>query len=886
GDLRHANYPLALGHYSRDVIVNAEAALDAALGGVLRQRFDLGIYAGEIGTSEIVLDGVRPPGAIVVGLGPVGELTPERLRLSFATALRRYAVAVAERKTMSDGGKRRSAAFSSVFVGTDGGGVGGQIDSIHAIIRAAIDANRSLKEARLDEKVRIDAIEFVELYEDVAIRAAHVLGDLPGPLAQELKDAEVVEGDPRVIVRPGGRFLRPADPYASGWWQRIGVQRKSQEGTPAGIPADTTTALQFTVLTDRARLEQDVSVGQRALIQQLVTGATGRTVFDPELSAALYRLIVPPPVIDRISRGGDLLFMVDRTGAGYPYELMAEHGRNGPQPLAQSRGVLRQFETSVYRVQPEMARAPQIFIVGNPKTFLWPSLAGAEQEATEVKEIAEKYQLTAVTAPREDADRTIVKLLTGEFRVLHFAAHGQFDPDPMKSGVVVGDRTFITPDLVGRLPLVPELVFLNCCYLGTMGEARPSGPDPRLAASLAEGFIRAGVRAIVAAGWAVSDEAGRTFARTFYEKFLGGGTFGDAVKDARDAARKNHPEFNTWGAYQCYGNPDYRFQLQRDGNQSAGRSAKRFVARSEALQAYRTLASNARSMRLGEVDRLTREFEALREDTAKWAGDGEVQGTCGEICGELEDFERAIEFYRNALKAVPATVPFQSAEQLANLLSRSAAMRYGESGTIGDALQRFDEASSWLDWLEKMLGPSSERFALRGALYKRWAICDAAHRQERAGQSRDAYAEAAKLAKKSYQDLNALALAFVNRSAKELAQLQADIDERRGKLGEDESKGDRDFWDLVAGPDTLLHWQVIHGSLASGSAYADLLQGYERARRAGPSPRQWASVLDHIWFLEVMLGDSRLQCTDATTAAKLGELLAALGRPAKRRASP
>src|SRR5262249_42078633 len=52
GDLRHANYPLALGHYSRDVIVNAEAALDSALGGVLRQRFDLGIYAGDIGTSE------------------------------------------------------------------------------------------------------------------------------------------------------------------------------------------------------------------------------------------------------------------------------------------------------------------------------------------------------------------------------------------------------------------------------------------------------------------------------------------------------------------------------------------------------------------------------------------------------------------------------------------------------------------------------------------------------------------------------------------------------------------------------------------------------------------------------------------------------------------
>ena len=66
----------------------------------------------------------------------------------------------------------------------------------------------------------------------------------------------------------------------------------------------------------------------------------------------------------------------------------------------------------------------------------------------------------------------LTSLMTGEYQIVHIAAHGQYDPDPMKSGVVIGDRLFITPAEVARLPLVPELVFLNCCYLGKMGEAR------------------------------------------------------------------------------------------------------------------------------------------------------------------------------------------------------------------------------------------------------------------------------------------------------------------------------------------------------------------------------------------------------------------------------
>jgi hypothetical protein len=118
-----------------------------------------------------------------------------------------------------------SASFSTVLIGTDGGAFDSVSDSVHAIVRAAFDANRSLREARLGGEVCICGIEFVELYEDVAIRAAQAVAALPGPLARELREDEVVVGHPSMEVYEGGRFLRPTSPYSSGWWQRIAVRR-------------------------------------------------------------------------------------------------------------------------------------------------------------------------------------------------------------------------------------------------------------------------------------------------------------------------------------------------------------------------------------------------------------------------------------------------------------------------------------------------------------------------------------------------------------------------------------------------------------------------------------------------------------------------------------
>ena len=119
--------------------------------------------------------------------------------------------------------------------------------------------------------------------------------------------------------------------------------------------------------------------------------------------------------------------------------------------------------------------------------------------------------------------------------------------------MVIGRDTFLTPGDVEQMRWVPELVFINCCHLGSM-----RGSDKgALAANLGMQFIRMGVRAVVAAGWAVDDAAALAFANTFYRLMLAGETFGEAVRAAREEVWLRYRGVNTWGAYQCYGDPSY-----------------------------------------------------------------------------------------------------------------------------------------------------------------------------------------------------------------------------------------------------------------------------------------------------------------------------------------
>ena len=300
------------------------------------------------------------------------------------------------------------------------------------------------------------------------------------------------------------------------------------------------------------------------------------------------------------------------------------------------------------------------------------------------------YEVTdKVFDPRDRADDQTATgieyaLFENDYRIIHVAAHGLFQPDdPTRTGVVIGPDDFITARLFGQLNVTPDLVFLNCCHLAAVAMGIESGAIEftrknlnRLGASLARQLIDSGVRAVVVAGWAVEDAAAKAFACAFYQAMLRGTAFGRAVHQARRAAYEESPDHSTWGAYQCYGDGGYRLP----GNvaeASTGGTPGVPVTKAEALRWIEAIVNRVESVG-PEVDsgREIAEMEAI-EQTAKkkkWIdGDGRLCEALGLGWAALGEYERAIERLDGALRAEDGAMTLKGLEQYSNFKGRLAA---------------------------------------------------------------------------------------------------------------------------------------------------------------------------------------------------------------------
>ena len=944
-DLRFLTQPVLVGHYENDPIAGPEALIDRELlEGDLSRRQALGLYAGPRGTATVVLrvSPLRPlaagmvRGAVVTGLGRYEQpLSGTDLTDAVRAGVLRLLLQLADQLGPPLADTEYELPLAALLLGYNSNANLSVESSVEALVRGVLEANARFHEStRL--RLRVGRLDIVELYLDTAITAVYALrrlareGSRLSQLAQKQGTALVCR---RTLRQGQGLRQRLFDNHSSAYWPRLMITG-ADDGTataPAAAPvagatnsappsraAAIASRLRFVYVGQRARAETEMQQRQPGLVEALIRQQIASPVWNEDIGRMLFHLMVPHDFKEAGRQLQRVVLVLDEYTANMPWELMfaadAQPGAQaeaGQRPMALQMPMVRQLASAEYRRQVRPSVGRTALVVGNPSVQGFelsfriggqpaqplPALDGAEQEANAVVQVLTGlgYDVhTAVGADRRAVD-VMALLLRRPWRILHVAAHGVFDLEHVdggrRSGVVLSDGLLITAAEIAAMEWVPELVFLSCCHLGQVdGSAQRLRDANKLAASIARELMAIGVRCVVVAGWAVNDELARKFGETFYkELLLHRQPFGEAVYQARQAIYKDSGGDITWGAYQAYGDADWRAEGVAEAR-AAGDGDNQVASPDELLDelASRRAALSRRAEALTDAE-LKRQRDEVRElidgrCPPDWRHSPSLQSALGATWADLGDFEEAYQAYLCAVQAEDqlGRVPIRDIEQLANVEARLGERR-GDPALIRRALQRLQD-------LDRLVGEdkagrpgaNAERCALRGGALKRLAGVHArallapspppdqagAQLVETLAQSAQAYREgegtAGQPGFRPYNALNGLvlqALLFKAQAAGADAREAANVAAWPAqalelvRLSEEEARrafaAQADAWTALMPMDARLVQALLDGSLDQGEAAVpareQLLQAYRaELARLMIKPRELDSVLGHL----------------------------------------
>jgi CHAT domain-containing protein len=473
----------------------------------------------------------------------------------------------------------------------------------------------------------------------------------------------------------------------------------SDAPSPGHARAPIADRLRFLYIGARARAESVAQQRQPGLIETLVKQQIHVNRYQEDIGRMLFQLMVPHDFKDAARQLDRLVLVVDSYTANLPWELMLADDPTGrsddKRPLALRTAVVRQFSSSKFRRQVRQVIGRTALVIGNPSVEGFgaafprpkgekrddpPSLGNAEAEAEAIALTLNGlgYVVTPVIGDEARAIDVFAKLYHQPYRILHISAHGVFGvrhrDGRLRSGVVLSDGLLVTAAEIEAMEAVPELVFLNCCHLGTVDQPVGRGAN-KLAASVARELIDIGVRCVIVAGWAVDDANAALFGRTFYEELLlRRRTFGDAVFEARQAAWEADAGDITWGAFQAYGEPGWLAEPRGDGSGAAGADPN-FVSPDELLDALaRVRAALSRRSRRQTESALLAQAEHVQQlidarALPAWRALPDVQSALAATWRELGRLDKARDAFLAAIQAEGdlGRVPVKDIEQLAEV---------------------------------------------------------------------------------------------------------------------------------------------------------------------------------------------------------------------------
>ncbi|MBX3609841.1 MAG: CHAT domain-containing protein [Hydrogenophaga sp.] len=875
GNLKFMRRTLMVGHYTASALSGSEAVVDRYIGGTMSASLRAGLYPEAPGTHQVFVNhqpdqanplGLpRPPHVVVVGLGPEAKLNSTQLAMS----VRQAAMAWSQRMSETPGAGSDNFELAATLIGSGGTGISTGT-SAQAIAQGVREANQRLAQHKWP---LVGHIHLIELYLDRATEAWSALRLLTLAAPEHFTLTPTVQCGIGPLRRPlDSGYRGTAYDYISA------IMQRDEHGEPHIV---------YSLDTQRARTEVRAQATQTTLVRELVKRASNHANQDPQMGRTLFQLLVPVEMEASLGGTTELVLELDDGTAAIPWELLdaPQDGRSGPRkPWAIRNKLLRRLRTVNFRAQVSDATLEDdVLVIGEPQCdpTLYPALPSAREEALAVAEALQGPQgldparVHTLIADEQgagpDAASVINGLLARRYRVVHIAGHGE--PEllreglpPKLRGVVLSDGAFLGPHEVQAMRTVPELVFLNCCHLAAdNGKLLLTDYDrAAFAAGVAKQLIRIGVRCVVAAGWAVEDDAANQFARAFYQALLGGQRFMDAVQAGRVAAHDASPQGNTWAAYQCYGDADWVWErAEVDTRRAPPTPAQIYagVASPAALAlALETLAveSTTQGARPETQREKIRHLQARFESA--WGAMGAVAEAFGVAWAEAGEASLALQWYARAMAANDGSASVKASEQHANLLARQAWEQVRH--TTGDTPQRASTVRAAkrdiglaIDTLRALLvvSPTLEREGLLGSAFKRLAMVervagDGAAEQAALAHMAHHYGNAERLAQQSgrtdlfYPALNLLAADLLRGRPLDTARVQRTRDTLQRQR-----QNEPDFWS-VAGLPELAAIEALHqGSLAL--AFMNINDSLSDLQSRAGSARQWASLADQMRFV-------------------------------------
>ena len=881
GNLVFVVHPLLLGHYASMQLTGTEAAVDRHLGGTMSMALAAGLYPEVLGSHRVFHNTQprddnpwalpKPRAAIVAGLGAEGTLTASGLEYTVCQSTKSWSQRATEEAAARGEAPPAELELAATLVGS--GGLGVSVgDAARAIARGVLLANRQLAATRWP---LVSHLILVEQYLDRAGEAWRGLK----VFAQA--ESASLELDDAIQTGSSPKRRQPESGYRGADYDLIAARTQAD-----GV-------IEFALDSRRARAEIRARRTQPTLVRQLVAQAATASAGDPSLGNTLFKLLVPMELKPFLAGRDRMVLQLDKGTAPIPWELLdapseGEFGRSGDsaavaaEPWAIRTSLLRKLalREETFRATPRDARAEDaVLVIGEPRIDdpRYPELPGARAEAEAVKEIFDAHTRSSASVTlllQSNFDEIINTLMRQPWRIVHIAGHGEplrIDKSGTQSGgVVLSKNVFLGPCEIGALDVVPELVFVNCCHLGGH-DASDTLVLPEnavgFAAGVADALIGIGVRCVIAAGWAVDDDAAEVFARTFYAALLEGRRFVDAVTSARRAARACSPGSKTWAAYQCYGDPSWAFREGTDDAQAASQRRQDLQAIPSAAGLALALENLAVDAEVGAVQR-----EAARAQIEDWekahAGRWGAMGAIGEAYGvawaAAGDMDRAVDWFGTAVRSSDGSASLRAAESLVGLRVRLAFERAREGkGSSEEARSEIEAALVQLDAL-LVLERTVERLSLRGSALKRLAQLEAPPDDPGAAASRlqealQAYSEAEDVAaEREAPDLfypagNRIAIELVlgfgradapppdaaktARAAQNLAARQLE---------------QPDFWVHATAADVDLMQALAARSLSA--AQLSLAARWSDLYARVPSATKWRSVADQARFLLTAYG--------------------------------